>query len=681
MKILWIEDEVSPVEGTTLSGAFARFVGLKKVGSNHGVDTHLYLSGSGSCNIGDFASDNGCEIPEVGNLPQLRMFLSTVDIVILDLDAGEWTWGAVKKETLEARLRAVDPDGRVGEITQEEATAITGMSGVAFLHAFAENLQGKAAVFVLTKQLEAHPLLTKLLDPFCTNNAVRPPVSRYPKTEEGYRRVFDRTAMLIQLAGQGYTSLESLFEIELAASHSLPVMLVGESGTGKEYLARAIHVRWAQERIADGSDAGVVDRFAAINCAMLDNDLGSVELFGAVAGAYTGLNDHNVGRILGDGCGVKLLPGSRTTKGDRDIQDLVKRSAGRLSQGRDGVVRVSRLEGTSSSYRDKFGTLFLDEFGDLPAGMQTKMLRFLDGGEFPMLGMPGGGKISGADLRIITATSDSRVAEFAGFYDTTTRLKGQIRTEGERARPFRTDLLFRVQGQAIRASPVTRDNVERITRQFLANRPLKANQLSQPVWEEGAIQCLVARLCRQIEAVEAADRSGARPVFGHRREIRRTVDLCDAYVSGAIGRGERSSEPPGVVTAWLVERLHTPGMFLGESNSGSSPSGGREYQRSGRSAGNPLAIELAERIRGLTSLEEWNFAGLMLAFRNSRHSDVKRELRSLIRLDHLKQVKRRLQAEDRLALAIALGFDVDASVDDGQIRKHLKAARDAVEGV
>jgi transcriptional regulator with PAS, ATPase and Fis domain len=135
-----------------------------------------------------------------------------------------------------------------------------------------------------------------------------------------------------------------------AAAVSSPVLIEGESGTGKEVVARLIHAR--------SDRAG--KPFIALNCAAVPGALLESELFGYADGAFTGAR----------------------------------------RGGRPGLMELA--DG---------GTLFLDEIGDMEPGLQAKLLRALQGGEFRRLGS---GAVRKVDVRVISATNrplEAMVAE------------------------------------------------------------------------------------------------------------------------------------------------------------------------------------------------------------------------------------------------------------------------------
>ena len=140
--------------------------------------------------------------------------------------------------------------------------------------------------------------------------------------------------------------------IERVAASDLPVLVLGESGTGKELAARDIH---AQSVRAEKP-------FLALYCGNVAPQLFESELFGHKRGSFTGAT--------------------------ADKQGLVEAAAG--------------------------GTLFLDEVADIPADMQTKLLRFLQEGEYRAVGDT---RTRKADVRIVAATNkDLRAYVKAGNF-------------------------------------------------------------------------------------------------------------------------------------------------------------------------------------------------------------------------------------------------------------------------
>lgn len=126
----------------------------------------------------------------------------------------------------------------------------------------------------------------------------------------------------------------------LVAPRDTAVLIVGETGTGKELVARGIHDLSRRSR----------GPFIVVNCAAIPESLLEAELFGFTRGAFTGAFQSRVGRI-------------------------------HAAHG---------------------GTLLLDEVGELPLGMQAKLLRFVQEGEVQRLGSPDVFKV---DTRLITATN------------------------------------------------------------------------------------------------------------------------------------------------------------------------------------------------------------------------------------------------------------------------------------
>ena len=127
--------------------------------------------------------------------------------------------------------------------------------------------------------------------------------------------------------------------VEKVAASDATVLVLGESGTGKELIARGVHAASPRSK----------ERFVAINCAAIPDNLLESELFGYEKGAFTGA--------------VKTTPGKIET-----------------------------------AHR---GTLMLDEIGDLPHSLQAKLLRFL---QERVIERIGGREEIPVDVRIVCAT-------------------------------------------------------------------------------------------------------------------------------------------------------------------------------------------------------------------------------------------------------------------------------------
>ncbi len=133
------------------------------------------------------------------------------------------------------------------------------------------------------------------------------------------------------------------------APTSVPVLITGPNGAGKEKIAQII------QRNSDRNN----EPFICVNAGALPDDLMEAELFGAEAGAYTGITRTRIGRF----------------------------------EAADG------------------GTLFLDELGNLSASGQAKLLRVLQTGEFERLGSS---ETRRCNVRVISATNTDITAAIAG---------------------------------------------------------------------------------------------------------------------------------------------------------------------------------------------------------------------------------------------------------------------------
>ena len=147
-------------------------------------------------------------------------------------------------------------------------------------------------------------------------------------------------ANLPPLVGEAECFLAVLEQVSRAARLNKPVLVVGERGSGKELIAARLHYlseRWGK-------------RFVKFNCAAVNDELLESELFGHVAGAYTGAVKARVGRF-------------------------------ELAHG---------------------GTLFLDELSSMSLRLQEKLLRVLEYGEFERMGSSETTKVN---VRVVAAAN------------------------------------------------------------------------------------------------------------------------------------------------------------------------------------------------------------------------------------------------------------------------------------
>ncbi|CAN5600490.1 sigma-54 dependent transcriptional regulator [soil metagenome] len=178
---------------------------------------------------------------------------------------------------------------------------------------------------------------------------------------------------------------EVLRLVQRVAPSDTSVLITGESGTGKELVAQAIH------RLSRRDQRSFID----LNCAALQDTLLESEIFGHEAGAFSGARNRKLGLF--------------------EIADS--------------------------------GTLFLDEIMEMPAALQSKLLRALETRSFFRVG---GIKKIEVDVRLVAATN---------------RDKNQAIADGT----FRTDLLYRINSFEIHLPPLRqrREDIEPLARHLL----------------------------------------------------------------------------------------------------------------------------------------------------------------------------------------------------------------------
>ena len=176
---------------------------------------------------------------------------------------------------------------------------------------------------------------------------------------------------LDQLAGNDLTVQNNVNQIKNVINQDIPILITGETGTGKEAFARAIHD--ASERSSGP--------FIALNCAAIPESLIESELFGYRSGSFTGAN----------------------------------------RKGMKGKLELANG-----------GTIFLDEIGDMPIQLQTRLLRVLAEREvFPL----GATSPTALDIQVISATHQN--------------LLDRIRDKF-----FREDFYYRLNGMSLHLPPL-----------------------------------------------------------------------------------------------------------------------------------------------------------------------------------------------------------------------------------
>ena len=193
--------------------------------------------------------------------------------------------------------------------------------------------------------------------------------------------------------------------VEKLAPSEVPVLITGETGTGKELVAQHIH-----------QASGRKGPFLAVNCGAISDHLAESELFGHEAGSFTG-----------------------------------------ASGKREGWFEAAHG-----------GTLFLDEIGDLPLGMQVKLLRVLEEREVVRIGSR---KSIPVDVRLVAATNaDLEHAVSVGR--------------------FRSDLLYRLNIAQARVAPLRErpSDILPLARHFLQSQ---RNGMATPELSSGAGEALL----------------------------------------------------------------------------------------------------------------------------------------------------------------------------------------------
>lgn len=213
---------------------------------------------------------------------------------------------------------------------------------------------------------------------------------------EELRRQVGETPGLAQQMGSSREVSLIVEQVRTVAATSFSVLVLGETGTGKELVVQAIH------RQSDRRERPLI----AVDCGAIPEGLLESELFGHEKGSFTGADRRKKGRF-------------------------------QVAEG---------------------GTLFLDEVGNLPLGLQSKLLRVLESRQLQAVGST---KTASVDLRFIAATNDDLQARVS-------------------AGKFRADLYFRLAQYTI-SVPALRErpsDIFHLAQRFLAEASV---ELRRPV--------------------------------------------------------------------------------------------------------------------------------------------------------------------------------------------------------
>ncbi|MGE5893082.1 MAG: sigma-54-dependent transcriptional regulator [bacterium] len=292
---------------------------------------------------------------------------------------------------------------------------------------------------------------------------------------------------------------EILSLIQKIAPTDSPILIQGESGTGKELVANTI---WHHSRRN-------AHPLIALNCATFSENIIESELFGHEKGAFTS-----------------------------------------AFETKNGIVEIA----------DK-GTLFLDEIGEMPLGLQVKLLRFLDSGEFRRVG---GTKILTVDVRVIAATNrDLRT----------------LITEGK----FREDLYYRLDVINITIPPLRDrpEDIEELAHYFLAQysdnlakeitglRPEALGALNRYPWpgnvrelenviERAAILCDSDEIGPEDLSIPVGYQPGEKPAGGSLEEMEK--DYILKILRESDGNQSKTSQVLGIDRKTLYLKLKKYGL-------------------------------------------------------------------------------------------------------------------------
>ena len=301
--------------------------------------------------------------------------------------------------------------------------------------------------------------------PFDIDKAIELVRRATEENEEEEQTPSEETAS--EIIGKAPAMQEVFRAIGRLSQSKATVLLTGESGAGKEVVARALHKHSPRANAP----------FVAINMAAIPKDLMETELFGHEKGAFTGAS----------------------------------------------AIRHGRFEQAEG------GTLFLDEIGDMPAELQTRLLRVLSDGYYYRVG---GHQSLKANVRIIAATHQN--------------LEAMVRENR-----FREDLYHRLNVIRLRLPPL-RERPEDI--------PLLVNHFLQKSAENLGVE---PKLMSE-EAMEFLKR------FPFPGNVRQLENLCNWLVVMAPSQHIRVTDLPEEIRRGEAEKIHKNSEVSSEETLGGS---------------------------------------------------------------------------------------------------------------
>ncbi len=302
-------------------------------------------------------------------------------VIVIDDEAGSRQSMAIALERAGLGVRVFDDGEPALEFVRRESRVrlavcdlrMPGMDGLAFLNRV-RDLKLDLAVILVTgfgtiesaveaMRVGADDYLTKPVDLYELRSRVFKLIENWRLRDEvtNLREMLDERFGFDAIVGQS-AAMEQLFQqMRQVAPSRASVLILGESGTGKELVAKALHQASPRRQ----------ERFLALNCGAIPNEILESELFGHERGSFTGAVGRKIGKL-----------------------ELAAR-----------------------------GTLFLDEISELVPELQVKLLRVLEERQVMRVG---GSRMVDVDFRLLAATNrnlEQAVAKGAFREDLYYRLK------------------------------------------------------------------------------------------------------------------------------------------------------------------------------------------------------------------------------------------------------------------